>query len=111
MATFTYIPSFPATQASEPRVRKFQAGDGYEQRVTFGLNFDPKEWELRFDNRNDTERAGIVTFLEARRGVEAFDWTDPNGVAAKWVCEAWTVEQIACNFNNIRAKFRQVFEN
>lgn len=110
MATFTYTPSFPATQNSQPRVRKFQAGDGYEQRVTFGLNFDPKEWDLQFQNRTDTERDGIKAFLEARRGVEAFDWTDPNGTAGKWVCEQWSVEQVACNFNNIRARFRQVFE-
>jgi len=110
MATFTFTPSFPATQSSQPRVRRFQAGDGYEQRVTFGLNFDPKEWELRFDNRDDTERDAIKTFLEARRGVEAFNWTDPNGTAGRWVCETWQIEQIACNFNNIRTKFRQVFE-
>jgi len=110
MATFTYTPSFPASQLSEPRVRKVQAGDGYEQRVRFGLNTDPKEWDLQFNNRTDTERDNIKGFLEARGGWEAFDWTDPNGVAAKWVCESWSIEQVACNFNNVRARFRQVFE-
>jgi phage-related protein len=42
MATFTYTPSFEATEASKPRAKKFQAGDGYEQRIRFGLNTDPK---------------------------------------------------------------------
>jgi phage-related protein len=110
MATFSYTPSFTAVENSAPRVRKTVFGDGYEQRVRFGLHTDPKEWQLQFNNRTDTERGNIVTFLEARAGVESFDWTDPNGTAGKYVCESWSVEQVAYNFNNIRASFREVFE-
>ena len=110
MATFTWIPSFEATEASKPRAHKFQAGDGYEHRVRFGLNTNPKEWDLQFNNRSDTEREQIAAFLDARAGVESFDWTPPRGSAGKFVCEDWTINMIACNFNNIRARFRQVFE-
>lgn len=110
MATFTYTPSFEATESSQPRVRKFQAGDGYEQRVRFGLNTDPKEWSLTFANRTDTERENIVGFLEARGGVESFDWTPPRGGAGKFVCEEWQVTLSNCNNNQIQAKFREVFE-
>jgi phage-related protein len=46
MATFTYTPSFEATEISKPRVVTFQAGDGYQQRVGFGLHRDGKEWQL-----------------------------------------------------------------
>ena len=110
MATFTWTPSFEATESSRPRVRKFQAGDGYEQRVRFGLNTDPKEWDLTFSERRDTERNQITAFLEARAGVESFDWTPPVGAPGKYVCEEWQVTLRACNFNTIRAKFREVFE-
>lgn len=110
MATFTYTPSFEATESSKPRVRKFQAGDGYEQRVRFGLRTDPKEWSLVFSNRTDTERDQITSFLEARAGVESFDWTPPRGTAGKYVCEEWQVTLSNCNNNQIRATFRQVFE-
>lgn len=110
MASFTYIPSFEATEASKPRVRRFQAGDGYEQRIRFGLNTDPKEWELQFNERDDAEMNAITAFLDARGGVESFDWTTPRGVAGKFVCDEWQVTLRACNFNNIRARFRQVFE-
>lgn len=110
MATFSYTASFVATENSAPRTRKTQFGDGYEHRLRFGLHTDPKEWQLQFNNRTDTERGNIVTFLEARAGVESFDWTDPNGTAGKYVCETWSVEQVAYNFNNIRATFREVFE-
>ena len=81
MATFTYIASFEATEASKPRVTTFQAGDGYQQRVGFGLHRDGKEWQLQFLNRTDTERDNILTFLEARAAVESFDWTPPRGSA------------------------------
>ena len=110
MATFTYTASFEATESSQPRVRKFAAGDGYEQRITFGLNSDPKEWSLTFSNRTDAERELIVAFLEARNAVESFDWTPPRGTAGKYVCDNWQVTLSNCNNNQIRATFREVYE-
>lgn len=110
MATFTWTPSFTATQSSQPRVRKTQFGDGYEHRVRFGLNTDPKEWELEFNERSDAERNQIEAFLKARGGVESFTWIDPLGRSAQFCCEEWQVTLNACNFNNIRATFREVFE-
>jgi len=110
LSTFAYTPSFEATEASKPRARKFQAGDGYEQRIRFGLNTNPKEWSLVFSNRTDTERDTILAFLDARGGVESFDWTPPRGVAGKYVCEEWQATLTNCNNNQIRATFRQVFE-
>jgi phage-related protein len=110
MATFTYTPSFEATEGSKPRVRKFQAGDGYEQRIRFGLNIDPKDWTLTFANRTDTERENILAFFEARGGVESFDWTPPRGGAGKFVCEEWQAKLSNCNNNQIQATFREVFE-
>ena len=110
MATFSYTPSFEATEASKPRASTFKAGDGYEQRIRFGLNTNPKEWSLRFDNRTDTERDAITAFLDARAGVESFDWTPPRGTAGRYVCEEWQVTLTNYNNNQIQATFRQVFE-
>lgn len=110
MATFTYVPSFTATESSKPQVRKFQSGDGYEQRVRFGLQTDPKEWNLTFANRTDAECNNITAFLDARGGYESFDWSPPRGNAGKYVCEQWQVTLNNCNNNQIQATFRQVFE-
>jgi len=110
MSTFTYTPSFTASESSQPRTHKFAAGDGFEQRIKFGLHTDPKEWDLQFNNRTDTERDAILSFLETQAGVTSFDWTTPRGIAGKYVCEQWSVEMVAYNFSNVRAKFRQVFE-
>jgi phage-related protein len=110
MATFLFAPTYEATEISEPRVRRFQAGDGYEQRIRFGLNIDAKQWSLTFASRTNTMRDDILTFFEARSGVESFDWTPPRGTAGKYVCEKWQVALQAENSSTIQATFRQVFE-
>ena len=110
MATFTWSPSYEPTEVSKPRVRRFQAGDGYEQRIRFGLNTDPKDWNLSFNERSNTERDEILTFLEARGAYESFDWTPPRGSSGKFVCAEWQLTMRAYNFNTIQATFRRVFE-
>lgn len=110
MATFTYTPSFSASEQSQPRVRRVQFGDGYEQRLRYGLNTDPKLWRLSFANRTDSERDNILAFLEARAGSESFDWTPPRGTAGKYICMQWSVEMTSYNNNTLQAEFVEVFE-
>jgi len=110
MAIFTYTPDFDASESRRPNVRRVQFGDGYEQRLAYGLHTQPAEWRLTFKNRTDTERDNIRDFLEARGAAESFDWTPPGGSSAKWVCDEWTTTLIAANINTIQATFRQVFE-
>ena len=110
MATFTYTPSFPAIEQSQPVVQTTVFNESYQHRIQFGLNRDPKNWVLTFSNRTDTERDNILAFLEARKGTESFDWTPPRGVASKFICSNWNVQMPNFNKNTIRATFKQVFE-
>lgn len=111
MATFTYTPDFGAQVQIKPRVRTIAFGDGYEQRQGDGINTQPQVWSLQWQNRDNTETSGIKSFLAARAGVEAFDWTPPNEVTAiKVVCRDWTVTSVRFNLNNVNATFTQVFE-
>ena len=69
MATFpSYNPTYSATKRSQPKLRVTQFGDGYQQRTSFGLNQDPKVWNLTF-NENDEDADEIETFLEAREKI------------------------------------------
>lgn len=108
--TFTWQPSFPATQISRPTVRRIKYGDGYEQRLRYGLNQDLKQWQLVFDNRTDAERSEITAFLTARGGAEAFNWTTPFGSTGAFVCDEWSSEHRACNLNTITATFKRVVD-
>lgn len=112
MATFPdYRPVFSAKKESNPRTRRVQFGDGYEQRARFGLNQNPKQWSLTFDQT--TEDANVIaTFLDARADdSNSFDWTPPYETQSyKWVCESWTREIYSPHRARITATFRQVFE-
>lgn len=112
MATFPSIaPTFGAQKQSSPKIRKVQFGDGYQQRVTFGLNQNAKKWSLTF-MVNDTDADTIEAFLDARAAdADSFEWTPPGEVTAgRWVCMEWNRELIGDQFNSISTTFEQVFE-
>jgi phage-related protein len=112
MAAFPSItPSYGAIKVSNPRVRMVQFGDGYESRLSYGLNQNPKEWSLNWRMLSESDADTIETFLDARAAdKDPFDWTPPNGSAGKWVCYDWTKTIPYNNRATINATFRQVFE-
>jgi len=112
MATFPSVtPTYGAQKSSAPNFRIARFGDGYEQRTTFGLNQNPKQWDLTW-NVSETDADTIETFLDARAADGAsFEWT-PLGESTeyKWVCEQWSKSIPFLNRATITATFRQVFE-
>lgn len=113
MATFPSIdPDYGAQKASEPIVRTVRFGDGYEARLSYGLNQNPKVWNLSFVNLSETDSDTIETFLDARAADnDSFDWSPPDDSSTyKWVCEQWSKSIPYANRATIQATFRQVFE-
>jgi phage-related protein len=112
MATFPSVtPTYGAQKSSAPNFRIARFGDGYEQRTTFGLNQNPKQWDLTW-NVSETDADTIETFLDARAADGAsFEWT-PLGESTEynWVCEQWSKSIPYLNRATITATFRQVFE-
>jgi phage-related protein len=112
MATFPSItPTYGIQKSSAPAVRKVQFGDGYETRLKYGLNQNPKIFNLTFEV-SETDADTIETFLDARADDSAsFDFTPPGeGSALKFVCEQWSKSIPYLNRATIQATFRQVFE-
>lgn len=104
-------PDFGAQRKSEPKVRRTSFGDGYENRITFGLNQDPKIWDLRWSAKSNSVADAIEAFFEARAGAESFDWTPINAATSyKFVVESWNREYQYADICTITASFRQVFE-
>jgi phage-related protein len=110
MPTFTYAVDWSPQAEIAPRVLEAKFGDGYQQRTADGINTSQRMFQLQFKNRSDTERDAIIAFLEARNGVESFDWTPPVGSAGKWVCKHWTESPTQVDRNTITAKFEEVHE-
>ena len=110
MATFPSItPAYGSQKASQPRVRTVQYGDGYSQRLVYGLNQNPKQWELTW-NVSETDADTLEAFLDARAGAESFTWTTPDGSTGKWICQQWNKTIPYLNRATISATFIQVFE-
>ena len=67
MATFPNIqPSFPVRKTSKPKTRTVVFGDGYEHRLLFGLNQNPKVYNLVWKNISETDADTIEGFLDSR---------------------------------------------
>lgn len=107
MATFTWTPA-TANETRQPRVRVARFGDGYEQRTGDGINNSPKSWSLTF-TRPTAEADAILDFLVARNGSEAFDWTDPDGDAGRYLARNWSSELHGRWAKTVSVTFEQVF--
>lgn len=112
MATFPSIsPSYGLSKSSKPFVNKIQFGSGYQQRVVFGINQNPKTWQLRWENISETDSDTIEDFLDARAGQEKFQWTPPDeSTAYTFICSEWTKTIEFPTLATIEATFEQVFE-
>ena len=113
MATFPSItPTYGLQRSSAPNFRKVQFGDGYEARLTYGINQNPKVFNLTFEV-SETDADTIETFLDARaaNNMESFDFTPPGeSSSSKFVCEQWTKTIPYLNRATIQATFIQKFE-
>lgn len=117
--TFSYVPDFSSKSSLKPNVRVAKFGDGYEQRVQFGINANPQNWSLVFNLRSDTETSALTGFLFEMGAVTSFFWTPPDAAAAvKFVCRQWSKSPVhgqgtptaPAYLWNISALFEQVFE-
>ncbi len=105
-----FDPAPGITKQSAPQVRVAQFGSGYSQRSTFGINQNPKIYNLTF-RVSETEADTIEDFLDARGGVENFTYTPPGEAASsKFICKQWTKTISFIDRAEISATFEQVFE-
>lgn len=111
MSTFIWTADRSPQKQAKPIVTQIKFGDGYEQRVASGINTNPKNWALNFSNRDVSEIDEIEDFLDARGGVEAFDWTPPNAdTAIRVVVRSWTRTDLNSTYSSISFTAEQVFE-
>ena len=103
MATFVWVPDEAPTIENKPRVLTTQMGDGYEQRIAFGLQTQPVTLSVAFTERTPGEIEAIDNFLRDHAGVVAFDYSpqwrtrrnlliqSEDLAAADWIKSAATI--------------------
>ena len=113
MPTFPNIePSFPVRKRSKPNIRTIKFGDGYEHRISFSLNQNPKIFNLKWKNLTEADSDTIETFLDDRAvDGESFTYTPPNEASAmQFKCPQWDKNMDFPGRATINATFTQVFE-
>ena len=104
-------PTYGVQKRSKPNTKTVKLGDGYEHRLLFGLNQNPKIFNLTFEV-SETDADTIETFLDARAVDSAsFTFTPPGeSSSSKFVCESWNKSVPYLNRARVQATFREVFE-
>ena len=113
MANFPSIdPDFGIAKRSKPNVKTVQFGDGYEKRITQGLNQNLKEYSVSFKNLTETDSDTIETFLDARAlDGASFTWTPPSeSAASQFICTNWSKTIRYANRATIQTVFKEVAE-
>jgi phage-related protein len=112
MATFPSItPTYGVQKKSKPNTKIVKLGDGYEHRLLFSLNQNPKIFNLTFEV-SETDSDTIETFLDARAVDSAsFTFTPPGeSSSSQFVCDAWNKSIPYLNRARVQVTFREVFE-
>ena len=106
-----FDPSYPYEDSRAPRLLKAKYGDGYIERAGDGINIQPRELSLTWDNLMDNELASTIGFFEDRKGYQSFWWVPVReNVARQFVCETWSKRQVDFGVWVVTATFMEVFD-
>ena len=112
MATFPITnPVYNTRINARPKVNILSFGDGFEQRLTEGLNQNPLSVNLTFE-LSQTDADTAITFLNARvEDGASFDYTLPSESSSrKFVCTSFPRSIPFLNRVRLSCVFREVFE-
>ena len=104
-------PKYNYTVSRQPTVSVISFGDGFEQRITQGLNQNPIILNLTFD-LSQTDSTTAVNFLNARiTDGASFTFLVPNeNVTKNFVCQSYPSSIPYLNRVRLKCVFREVFE-
>ena len=106
MDTFDWKPAPGASQTTKPTVELAKYGDGYEQRVGWGIHGLLDKWSLKFT----TDVSEIYDFLRLQGGQYSFIWTNPLGVSGVYICREWKLNHVGADIFAVSCDFEEVPE-
>ncbi len=104
-------PKYNYTITRQPAVTVISFGDGFEQRLTQGLNQNPITLNLKFD-LSQTDSTTAVNFLNDRiTDGASFTFLVPNeNVTKNFVCQSYPTTVPFLDRVTLTCTFREVFE-
>ncbi len=104
-------PAYSSVETASPKNITVQYGDGYKSRNAFGLNQNPKSYNLTF-NVSLADGDKILDFLDARaKDSASFTFTPPaTSTARQFICEQYSRSNTYLNRVTIQATFEEVFQ-
>lgn len=96
---------------NKPKINIVKFGDGFEQRLTEGLNQNPLTVNLVFELSNSQADVALVFLNDRVVDGASFDYILPNETSArKFVCHSYPRTIPFLNRIRLTCVFREVFE-
>lgn len=109
-----FIPDRGMTYSDSPKMLKADFGDGYQQRLSDGINNKPKVFQITFKDRLKADTEDIMNFFELKGGVTSFTFRYDKGDGAetqiKVVCPTWKWAANYDPYHTVTATLMEVFE-
>lgn len=109
MPTFSHRPSYGAKQSKAPKVNVAAFGDGYSQRSARGINNDPANWAVSFNDLDQATADAIFNELKGYAGVTSFTWVDLDGNTGQYLSPTYDKGYDDEDKLNVTATFNQVY--
>lgn len=112
----TPFPSIPVSQSSNRTtsndINVVRFGNGYEQRVPFGINFQRDKWNVIWENKSATDKNTLVVFLQSIASGDYTLWQSPfDSVQKKFVIDGdWSIQDTGGNIYTLQCTLRQVYD-
>jgi phage-related protein len=93
------------------RVLRSQFGDGYEQSTVDGINATLGQWDLSYENLNETEYDTLIAALDAVGSWDYLTWQSPFDAGVKrWKVtdDGISINAVSGELYNISFTLRQV---
>ena len=105
-----FTPIYGLTKRNVPNTRVVKFGDGYEHRLSFGLNQNAKIFNLTFEV-SETDADTLTDFYARAVDGANFRYTVPTESAMNFVVEGNYTKNININGRaRVQVTFREVFE-
>jgi phage-related protein len=112
---FFWKPSYNIEAISRPRIKINQFGNGYQQRISDGININLIEFNIIFENRSELETVSILHFLQQMDTKQSFIYNLPtiysksnSNLTTMFICPEWNVNFVSYNNYSIKANFIEV---